>query len=140
MSENMLRHKGYAARVTFSDADGCLIGKVMGIGDSVTFEAESVEEIRKAFHVALDDYLSYCLKIGKKPDRPYSGKLMLRLTPERHRAVAFAAEAAGQSINDVIATAIDTAIMDSVAAGGLEGKAKAAGKSGTKRRRAVSVD
>lgn len=109
MNENMLKYKGYTAKVTFSDADGCLTGKVMGIADSVTFEGKSVEEIRKAFHVALADYISYCEKSGKKPERPYSGKLMVRLTPERHRAVAFAAEAAGQSINEVIASAIDNA-------------------------------
>lgn len=72
MNENTLRYKGYTAKVIFGDADGCLIGKVLGIDDSVTFEAESVEEIRKEFHVALDDYISYCEKIGKKPDRPYS--------------------------------------------------------------------
>lgn len=110
MNENMLHYKGYTAKVTFSDTDGCLIGKVMGIDDSVTFEGESVREMRKAFRIALDDYISYCEKIGKNPDRPYSGKLMVRLTPERHRAVAFAAEASGQSINDVIATAIDAIV------------------------------
>lgn len=110
MNENMLQYKGYTAKITFSDADGCLIGKVMGIDDSVTFEGASVAEIRKEFHGALDDYVSYCEKIGKRPERPYSGKLMVRLTPERHRAVAFAAEASGQSINDVIAAAIDATV------------------------------
>lgn len=109
MSENMMRYKGYVAKVSFSDANGCLIGKVVGIDDSVTFEAESVGEIRKEFHVALDDYLSYCEKIGKKPDRPYSGKLNLRLPSDRHRDLANQAEATGQSINDVILAAIDIA-------------------------------
>ncbi len=132
MNENILRYKGYTAKVIFSDADGCLIGKIMGIDDSVTFEAESVEKIRKAFRVALDDYISYCEKIGKNPDRPYSGKLMVRLTPERHRAVAFAAEATGQSINEVIASAIDSVYSSDATARQPAVRARRRSRSGVK--------
>lgn len=63
------------------------------------FHGESVSELTAAFEEAVDDYIETCTKVGKTPQKPYSGKLMLRLPPEIHAAVATAAELSGQSIN-----------------------------------------
>ncbi len=96
---NTLTYQGYAARIEFSSEDECFVGHIAGIKDTVGFHGESVTELTNAFYEAVDDYLMTCEKIGKTPQKPYSGKLMLRLRPEIHAAVATAAELSGQSIN-----------------------------------------
>ena len=96
---NSLTYQGYAARVEFSSEDECFIGHIAGIKDTVGFHGESVSGLKEAFEEAVDDYLVTCKKVSKTPQKPYSGKLMLRLRPEIHAAVATAAELSGQSIN-----------------------------------------
>lgn len=94
-----MTYKGYSARVEFDDEDGILFGQIAGIRDGVGFHADTVTELRVAFHEAVDDYIETCAKIGKEPDRSYSGKVMFRLSPEIHRKAAIAAELRGISLN-----------------------------------------
>ena len=94
-----MRYKGYSARIEYSDEDGCFVGRVAGIRDQLTFHGESVDEVRKAFEEALDFYLETSAERGEMPNKPYSGKLLLRVAPEVHAAVATAAEVSGKSIN-----------------------------------------
>lgn len=96
---NTMTFKGYAARIEYSDEDSCFVGRIAGIRDVVGFHAESVAELRSAFHEAVDDYLATCAKIGRPPQKPYSGKLMLRIPPEVHARAAMLAEANGKSLN-----------------------------------------
>lgn len=96
---NTMTHKGYAAQIEYSDEDQCFVGHIAGIKDVVGFHGESVSELRAAFEEAVDDYLETCAKLNRSPQRPYSGKLMLRIPPEIHAAVAVAAEVSGKSIN-----------------------------------------
>jgi predicted HicB family RNase H-like nuclease len=104
-----MTYKGYAARIEYSDEDGCFIGHIAGIRDIIGFHAESVNELRLAFEEAVDDYLATCKKVDRAPQKPYSGKLMLRVPPEVHARAAMMAEAHGMSINqwaaDVLAKA-----------------------------------
>ena len=58
-----------------------------------------VEEIRQAFQDSVDDYLAFCHDLRQEPDKPFSGKLPYRTTPERHRLIAIAAKKTGKSIN-----------------------------------------
>lgn len=94
-----MTYKGYAAKIQYSDDDACFIGHIAGIRDVIGFHAESVKELRMAFEEAVDDYLATCEKIGRAPQKPYSGKLMLRVPPEVHARAAMMAEAHGQSLN-----------------------------------------
>lgn len=96
---NTMNYKGYAARIEYSDEDGCFIGHIAGINDVVGFHGESVPELRDAFEEAVDDYLETCEKLNRSPQKPYSGNLMLRLPPNIHAAIAMAAEVSGKSIN-----------------------------------------
>jgi len=96
---NTMTYKGYAARIEYSDEDGCFVGHIAGINDVVGFHGASVAELRAAFEEAVDDYLETCEKLNRSPQRPYSGKIMLRIPPEIHAAVATAAEVSGKSIN-----------------------------------------
>ena len=96
---NTMTYRGYAARIEYGDEDQCLVGHIAGIHDIVGFHGESVAELRTAFEEAVDDYLEACEKLSRAPQKPYSGKLMLRVPPEVHAAVAVAAEISGKSIN-----------------------------------------
>ncbi|MCL2122706.1 MAG: type II toxin-antitoxin system HicB family antitoxin [Desulfovibrionaceae bacterium] len=94
-----MQYKGYAARIEYSDEDGCFVGHIAGIRDIVGFHAESVNELRAAFEEGVDDYLETCGQAGISPQRPYSGKVMLRIPPELHAEIAMRAEARGKSLN-----------------------------------------
>ena len=107
-----MRYKGYSARIEYSDEDGCFVGRVAGIRDILTFHGENVAEIRQAFEEALDFYLETCVERGETPNKPYSGKLLLRVAPEVHAAVATAAEVSGQSINQWAAERLSEAVND----------------------------
>lgn len=96
---NLLHYKGYTGKVELDTKAGVLFGRVLAIQDVVTFEGETVAEVTRAFRESVDDYLAFCAEQGKEPDKPYSGKLPLRTTPERHRQIALAAANAGKSIN-----------------------------------------
>ncbi|NKQ37231.1 MAG: type II toxin-antitoxin system HicB family antitoxin [Chloroflexi bacterium] len=94
-----MTYKNYAARIEYSDEDECFVGRVIGIRDIITFHGESVAEIRQAFLDAVDFYLETCAERGESPQKPYSGRLMLRVPSETHAAVAQAAALSGKSIN-----------------------------------------
>jgi predicted HicB family RNase H-like nuclease len=107
---NTLTHKGYAARVEFDAEDRIFHGRVAGIRDIVTFHGESVKELLAAFEEAVDDYLETCEKLGQQPNKPFSGRMMLRLPPETHAAAAMAAEVSGKSLNQWATEVIDKAV------------------------------
>lgn len=96
---NVMTYQGYAARIEYSDEDGCFVGHVAGIRDVVGFHGESVDELRNAFTEAVDDYLETCERLGRAPQKPYSGKVMLRIDPALHARAAALAEAQGKSLN-----------------------------------------
>jgi len=104
-----MTYKGYTSRIDFDDRDDLLVGRLLGMQDVVSFHADSVAQLRDAFHEAVDDYLQTCEKIGKPPQKPASGKLMLRVPPEVHGAALIAAQAAGKSLNQWAAEVLATA-------------------------------
>lgn len=95
----MMTYKGYTGLVEFDADANILFGKVIDIKDVVTFQGTTVEEIRQAFQDSIDDYLEFCEQTREKPDKPFSGKLPYRTTPEHHRLVVLAAKKSGKSIN-----------------------------------------
>ncbi|MDR1124782.1 MAG: type II toxin-antitoxin system HicB family antitoxin [Deltaproteobacteria bacterium] len=107
---NAITYKGYTAIVGFSAEDDCLVGHLAGINDVIGFHADSVEEIRKVFHETVDDYLATCAKIGRAPNKPYSGKVTLRLPPELHAQLAVQAEANGSSLNNWMVAALNRVV------------------------------
>ena len=94
-----MTYKGYSARIEFDSDDGLFVGHLAGVNDIIGFHAETVSDLRHAFQDSVDDYLETCGKVGKAPDRPFSGKVMFRLAPEVHAHAALAAELSGQSLN-----------------------------------------
>ncbi len=107
---NTMTHKGYAARVEYSEEDGCFVGHIAGIRDVIGFHGESVAELRAAFEKAVDDYLETCKKLGQRPNHPYSGQFRLRLSPELHARAAMAAETKGKSLNAWVSEVIERGV------------------------------
>ncbi len=96
-----LKYKGYTGSVEYSDEDKCLFGKVQGLhGTLISYEGTTIEEITNDFQGAIDDYLESCKERGVEPVKPYSGKLVLRMSSELHGQGAAAAFAVGTTIND----------------------------------------
>jgi predicted HicB family RNase H-like nuclease len=96
---NVMSYKSYSARIEYSDDDACFIGHLAGIRDIVGFHGDSVSELRSAFEEAVNDYLKTCEKLNRSPQRPFSGKVMLRLDPNIHARAAMQAESQGKSLN-----------------------------------------
>ena len=80
---NIMNYKGYSARIEYSDEDQCFIGHIAGIQDMVGFHGDSVTELKAAFEEAVEDYIATCEKLKRAPQRPYSGKMMLRIDPAK---------------------------------------------------------
>ncbi len=97
--KNMMTYKGYAGTVEYSETDDILFGKLAGITDIISYDGQSVSELRESFQAAVDDYLEHCTQTGKQPNRPYSGKFTLRIEPEIHARLATQAQAQGKSLN-----------------------------------------
>lgn len=98
----MLNYKGYTGRVEFDDEAGLFHGEVVDLKDVVTFQGRSVVELEQAFRDSVDDYLEFCAERGEEPDKPFTGRLMLRLPPEVHRKAYVRAQREGKSLNQWI--------------------------------------
>ena len=96
---NAMAHKGYTARVEYDPRDEIFVGRVLGIADRITFHGATVATLRREFRAAIDHYLADCAARGRPPQRPYSGKILLRVAPEVHAHAAMTAEAQGKSLN-----------------------------------------
>jgi predicted HicB family RNase H-like nuclease len=105
----MLKYKGYRGSVEYDDEAGIFHGEVLDLKDVVTFQGKSVDEIEQAFRESVDDYLDFCEKRGEEPDKPFTGKLMLRLLPRLHRDVYVRARREGKSLNEWIAEKLERA-------------------------------
>ncbi|MDR1243480.1 MAG: type II toxin-antitoxin system HicB family antitoxin [Deltaproteobacteria bacterium] len=111
---NTMQYKGYSAIVHYSAEDECLVGHIAGINDIVGFHGDSVEEMRKAFAESVDFYLDSCAKMNHKPNKPYSGRVTLRIPPELHAKLAVQAEMEGSSLNNWMVTALNKVIKQHV--------------------------
>lgn len=105
---NQMEYKGYTAVVEYDNDDDCFVGHVVGITDRIVFDGESTIELRQNFHEVLNTYLKHCEEVGKVPEIPRSGKLLLRLPAELHAYVAQQAETTGESVNSVIVEAVQS--------------------------------
>jgi predicted HicB family RNase H-like nuclease len=110
---NTMTYNGYSARIEFDAEDRLFVGHIAGIRDIVGFHGESVDELEAAFHEAVDDYLAACKKLEQAPDKPYSGRVMLRLPPELHARASAAAQVTGMSFNQWAARALEQAAESS---------------------------
>lgn len=92
-------YKGYTGKFEIDFEDSLISGIVIDIKDVITFHSKTIEEAMQCFHESVDDYLEFCQELGETPDKPFSGKLPYRTTPEIHRRIYLAATKAGKSVN-----------------------------------------
>ena len=106
---NMMKYKGYIARIEFDEDDRIFVGRLAGIDDIVSFHGTNVDELETAYHESVDHYLEVSERTGRPALKPYSGKLMLRINPDIHAAVATTSQVQGKSINQWAAEVLDKA-------------------------------
>ena len=106
----MMEHKGYFAKVEFDDDANVFHGEVLNLRVVITFEGETVKEIKKAFRDSVDDYLEFCAQRGESPEKPYSGRFVVRVEPELHKKVTLEAHKSGKSLNVWVNDALSTAL------------------------------
>lgn len=97
--EIMMEYKGYFAKVQFDDEANIFHGEIINLRDVITFEGETVEELRKAFNDSVEDYLEFCAERGEDAEKPYSGKFIVRVDPELHKTIAIQARKNGKNLN-----------------------------------------
>ena len=110
----MMTYKDYHADVEIDQEAGILYGRVVDIKDVITFQGATVEETYQAFKDSVDDYLAFCAERGEEPDKPFSGKLPFRTTPEIHRRIYLASKATHMSMNAWMETTLAKAADDSL--------------------------
>lgn len=104
--KDVLEYKGFAGSVHFRAEDNLLFGKIEGISDLVSFEGQSVTELRTAFEKAVDEYIELCKSLGKRTRKSYRGSFNVRISPELHLGAAEAAIRSGLSLNQFVERAI----------------------------------
>lgn len=95
----MMEYKGYIGQVEFDDEANIFHGEVINLRDVVTFQGATVRELREAFQDSVDDYLTFCTERGETPEKPYSGRFVVRVEPGLHKAVAMHAKIKHKSLN-----------------------------------------
>ncbi len=101
-------YKGYHGRAEYDVAAKVFHGEVIGTRDVITFAGHTIGELRIAFKDSVDDYLAFCAQRKQKPEKPFSGKFMIRLAPELHRKISAIAETLGTSLNQLIAETLES--------------------------------
>ncbi len=94
-----MTYKGYQARVDLDEEAGVFHGELINTRDVITFQGSSVEELKRAFEDSVDDYLEFCGARGEDPEKPFSGKILVRMPPEVHRQIMTQARRQGKSLN-----------------------------------------
>ena len=93
-----MTYKDYAATIEFDPDDEIFIGHLAGINGIIGFHADTVSSLTAAFHEAVDDYIETCARIGKPPQKSYSGQITVRVDPQVHAPAARAAELSDKSL------------------------------------------
>ena len=105
-NKNYLHYKGYVGNIAFSEEDAVFHGSVVGIKSLISFEGDSVTTITADFHDAIDEYLDYCEKTGKLPEKPFKGSFNVRIGSELHRKAVLEASGRGISLNTLVENAL----------------------------------
>ena len=108
----MMTYKGFIGSVEYDDEAHIFSGEVINTRTVITFQGTTVDEIENAFHDSVDDYLEWCKADGIEPEKPYSGKFNVRLTPLFHSQVAIAARKMNMSLNSFV----EKSLHDEIAA------------------------
>lgn len=110
---NTMSCRGYTARVEFDERDDIFVGRVLGLRSIISFHGRTVAELRREFAAAVKDYLSDCEERGVDPEKPASGRMLIRVPPEVHSQALVRAQSKGKSLNQWATEALETALRAS---------------------------
>ncbi len=105
----MLEYKGYHGAVEYDYDAEILFGEVVGLRDVVTFQGKSVTELEQTFKDSIDEYLTFCEQLNRKPEKPFSGKFNVRISPDLHRSLAAQAKRENRSLNQWVSEILERA-------------------------------
>lgn len=108
----MMEYKGYIGKVEIDEEAGILYGEVINVRDVITFKGASVDEVHNAFRESVDDYLEFCAQRGEEPEKPFSGKFVVRLPAELHRKAYIQAKLANKSLNSWVTDVLQTVLRN----------------------------
>lgn len=108
----MMEYKGYIGKVEIDEEAGILYGEVINIRDVITFEGTTVDEIQQAFRESVNDYLDFCAQRGESPEKPFSGKFVVRLPTELHRKAYIQARLEDKSLNSWVTEVLENALQN----------------------------
>ena len=106
----MLNYKGYIGHVELDDENEIFVGEVINIKDVITFQSSTAHGLKRAFIDSVEDYIEFCHKRNESPEKPFSGKFNLRISPELHREAYVAAKNSGVSLNAWVSTVLQYAV------------------------------
>jgi predicted HicB family RNase H-like nuclease len=106
----MMQYKGYYGVVQYDDEAKIFHGEVINTRTVITFQGTTVDEIENAFRDSVDDYLDWCKERNKEPEKPFSGKFVLRLSPDLHRKLNIKAKTNHTSLNSYIVQILEKAM------------------------------
>ena len=105
---NVLKYNDFVATVRYSEEDEAFIGRIEGIDSIVSFEGQSVKELKSAFKEAVESYLDFCSRKGiPNPQKSYNGMFNVRITPDLHRRAALVAKLHGSTLNAFVKDSIE---------------------------------
>ena len=108
----MMEYKGYIGKVEIDEEVGILYGEVINVRDVITFEGTTVEQVQQAFRESVADYLDFCAQRGESPEKPFSGKFVVRLPAELHREAYIQAKLKDQSLNRWVTEVLQRALRN----------------------------
>jgi len=106
----MLEYKGYIAKVDFDDTDEYLHGEIINVRDVITFKGKTAKELKRELKNSVECYLDFCRKKDKDPDKPFSGKFIVRIPPDLHRELYASAKVHGLSLNKWVSMTLANSI------------------------------
>mgnify|MGYP000882282140 CR=1 FL=1 len=109
---NTLKHKGFIGIFNYIEDEDILYGKIEGITDLVTFQGQSIPEIKEAFNEAVEDYLELCKEVGKDPLKSFKGSFNVRLSSNLHRIVFMKAVSRNMNLNQFVQAALEKAVEE----------------------------
>lgn len=109
--KDVIQYKGFIASVHYSSDDEVFFGKIEGINDLVTFEGDSVEELKTAFSDSVEEYVGLCERTGKQVHKSYKGSFNIRISPSLHKKAAEKALIKGIPLNQLVQEALEKEMM-----------------------------
>ena len=107
---NIIKWGGYSGYYSYDEESDLYHGEVLGIDDVVTFQGKSPLDLKQAMHDSILEYLNVCKTVGKEPEKPFSGKITVRIPPNLHRKIHLIAETHGKSMNEWITEMLSEAV------------------------------